>query len=39
MSKGLTKEDANKLYANSFLIKNSPDEFRDEIIKLIERSI
>ncbi len=39
MSKGLTKEDANKLYANSFLIKNSPEEFKDEIIKLIERSI
>ncbi len=39
MSKGISEKDANKLYANSFLLRVTPDEFKERIEKLIERSI
>lgn len=39
LSKGISKEDANKMYANNLLLKVTPDEFKEKIQKLIERSI
>lgn len=39
MSKGISKENANKMYANNFLLKYTNENYKEEIKKLIERSI
>ena len=39
MTKGISKEDANKMYANNFLLKHAPLEKIKDLKKLIERLI
>ncbi len=39
MSKGINKETANKIYALNFLLKDTPNEKREIIEKMIERYI
>lgn len=39
MTKGISKEDASKMYANNFLLKHVSFELKEKIKKLIERSI
>ncbi len=39
MSKGISLEDANIMYANNFLMKFVPEEYKETVEKLIERTI